>query len=193
MTGYIVHYTRDDGVSGSKSDIGATTTSTEITGLTNDRTYTISVEATAVDGLSGESEEMIITLSEYSSRVDNLSSSHCTEPPPDPPQDVTVVDVEPASVRVSWQTVEDADRYIVTFSQTRDDDQQGLCSTSHTPSVTVTTSPASIDVGQTVDSTENMLKAYTTYFITVASVSDVLGRGEDSEPSPHTTIQKSKW
>ena len=108
---------------------------------------------------------------------------------------MTVVDVEPASVRVSWQTVEDADRYIISFSQaTRDDDQQGLCSTSHTPSVPVTTSPASIDVGQDVDSTtENMLKAYTTYFITVASVSDVLGRGEDSEPSPHTTIQTSKY
>ena len=107
---------------------------------------------------------------------------------------MTVVDVEPASVTVSWETVEDADRYIISFSQARDDDQQGLCSTSHTPSVPVTTSPASIDVGQDVDSTnENMLKAYTTYFITVASVSDVLGRGEDSEPSPHTTIQKSKW
>ena len=107
---------------------------------------------------------------------------------------MTVVDVEPASVRVSWQTVEDADRYIVTFSQARNDDQQGLCSTSHTPSVTVTNSAASIDVGQTVDSTtENMLKAYTTYFITVASVSDVLGRGEDSETSPHTTIQTSEY
>ena len=128
--------------------------------------------------------------------VDPLSiSPFCyTEPPPDPPQDVTVVDVEPASVRVSWQTVEDADRYIVSFSQAkRYEGQRGLCSTSHTPSVTVTTSPASIDVGQTVDSTtENMLKAYTTYFITVASVSDVLGRGEDSEPSQHTTSQTSK-
>ena len=107
---------------------------------------------------------------------------------------MTVVDVEPASVTVSWQTVEDADRYIVSFSQARDDDQQGLCSTSHTPSVTVTTSPASIDVGQDVESTnENMLKAYTTYFITVASFSDVLGRGEDSEPSPHTTVQTSEY
>ena len=64
MTGYIVHYTRDDGVSESESDIEATTTTSEITGLTNDRTYTISVEATAVEGLSGESAEMNITLSE---------------------------------------------------------------------------------------------------------------------------------
>ena len=53
VTGYIVHYTRDDGVSGSES-VGSSTTSTEITGLTVDRTYTISVEATA-NGLSGES------------------------------------------------------------------------------------------------------------------------------------------
>ena len=105
---------------------------------------------------------------------------------------MAVVDVEPVSVRVSWLAVDDADKYIVTFSQSRDNDQQGLCSTSYTPSVTATTSPASIDVGQTVDSTtENVLKAYTTYFITVASVSDVSGRGEDSEPFQHTTIQTS--
>ena len=62
VTGYIVHYTRDDGVSGSES-VGSSTTGTEITGLTVDRTYTISVEATA-NGLSGESAEMTITLSE---------------------------------------------------------------------------------------------------------------------------------
>ena len=64
VTGYIVHYTRDDGLSGNESDIGATTMTSEITGLTNDRTYIISVEATAADGLSGESAEMNITLSE---------------------------------------------------------------------------------------------------------------------------------
>ena len=63
VTGYIVHYTRDGGSARTK-DVGSSTTSTEITGLTVDRTYTISVEATAAEGLSGESEEMIITLSE---------------------------------------------------------------------------------------------------------------------------------
>ena len=63
VTGYIVHYTRDDGRVGTES-VGSSTTSTEITGLTVDRTYTISVEATAADGLSGESAEMIITLGE---------------------------------------------------------------------------------------------------------------------------------
>ena len=62
VTGYIVHYTRDGGSAKTK-DVGSSTTSTEITGLTVDRTYTISAEATA-NGLSGESEEMIITLSE---------------------------------------------------------------------------------------------------------------------------------
>ena len=64
VTGYIVHYARDDGRVGTVS-VGSSTTSIEITGLTSDRTYTISVEATAADGLSGESEEMIITLSEW--------------------------------------------------------------------------------------------------------------------------------
>ena len=104
-----------------------------------------------------------------------------------------VVDVEPASVTVSWQIVEDADRYIISFSQARDDDQQGLCSTSHTPSVPVTTSPASIDVGQTVDSTtENMLKAYTTYFITVVAVSGTGFNSGDSDTVQHTTTQIGK-
>ena len=62
VTGYIVHYTRDGGSARIK-DVGSSTASTEITGLTSDRTYTISVEATA-NGLSGESEKTTIALSE---------------------------------------------------------------------------------------------------------------------------------
>ena len=61
MTGYTVHYTRDDGRAERISALPPSTTSTDITGLTG-RTYTISVEATTGNGLSGESEEGTITL-----------------------------------------------------------------------------------------------------------------------------------
>ena len=63
MIGYIVHYTRDD-TSMKNKTVGSSTLSTMITGLISDRTYVISVEATVANGLSGESVEMAIILSE---------------------------------------------------------------------------------------------------------------------------------
>ena len=99
--------------------------------------------------------------------------------------------VEPASVRVSWQSVENADSYTVTFTQATGGDQEGLCSGSHTASVSVTTTSATIAVGLDVgDDVTDMLRAYTTYFITVVAVSEVLGTGRVSERVEHTTIQR---
>ena len=57
MTGYTIHYTE----SGGTGTAGAGSTSTDITGLTDGETYTISVEARS-EHLSGESEEMTTTL-----------------------------------------------------------------------------------------------------------------------------------
>ena len=57
MTGYVVHYRTGSSVETESSS----STTAEITGLTNGATYTISVEATSLH-LSGESEEMAITL-----------------------------------------------------------------------------------------------------------------------------------
>ena len=117
--------------------------------------------------------------------------SHYTEPPPDPPEGMVVDDVEPASVRVSWQSVENADTYTVTFTQAMGVDQEGLCRmASHTASVSVTTTSATIAVGLDVESATDMLRAYTAYFITVVSVSEVLGTGTGSERVEHTTIQR---
>ena len=77
-------------------------------------------------------------------------------------------DVESTAVRVSWQAVENADRYTVTLSQTMGDDQLGLCrEDSHT--VSVDTFNLSVIVGQTDN---DMLRAYTTYSITVVAESD---------------------
>ena len=64
VTGYTVHYTGDDSRAERISGLPPSTTSTDITGLTSGRTYTISVEATTGNGLSVESEERTITLRE---------------------------------------------------------------------------------------------------------------------------------
>ena len=112
-----------------------------------------------------------------------------SEPPPEAPGDFAVSDVKSSSVRVSWQTVEDADRYIVTLSQTMGDDQLGLCpEDSH--AVSVNTSNLSLVVGQTED---DMLKVYTTYSITVAAESDRQGSSQNSDLVTFTTTQKSMY
>ena len=109
-------------------------------------------------------------------------------------------DVGSASVTVSWLAVEDADRYTVTFTQTMGDDQLGLCtSSSHTASVSVdTTTSASITVtvGKDVEiGDDDMLRAYTTYSITVVAESDESDRinSQDSVPVTITTAQTSRW
>ena len=56
---YTVRY--NDGHSHMMRTVSSSSTSYDITGLTNGLTYTISVEATS-DHLSGESEQMTITL-----------------------------------------------------------------------------------------------------------------------------------
>ena len=109
-----------------------------------------------------------------------------------------VNDAGSTSVTVSWQAVEDADRYKVTFTQTMGDDQLGLCpSATHTASVSVaTTTRASISVGRSVDpNIHDMLKAYTTYSITVVAESDEIDRinSQDSVPVTVTTAQTSMW
>ena len=95
---------------------------------------------------------------------------------------------ESTLVGVSWNSVENADRYTVTLSQTMGDDQLGLCrEDSHT--LSVDTSSLSVIVGQTND---DMLRAYTTYSITVVAESDELGNSQHSQPVTVTTGQKGE-
>ena len=103
--------------------------------------------------------------------------------------------VDDTSVTVSWGTVDDADRYTVTFTKTRTTSTQlGLCITAgHVVSVSVDapSTSASIGVGQMLEGGDTtMLRAYTTYSITVIAESDVTG---SSEPVTVTTAQTSKW
>ena len=97
-------------------------------------------------------------------------------------------------VTVSWRAVEDANRYTVIFSQVQGTTQQGLCpSGSHTASTTVDgVTTASISVGEDVESTDDMLRAYTTYAVTVEAVSDARGTSTPSDGGTVTTPQTSK-
>ena len=96
-------------------------------------------------------------------------------------------EVQPHSVRVSWQAVEGADTYTVRFSQTTGEQQQGLCSSSHSGSVEIVNGLTVVIMGEGDD----MLRAFTTYSITVAVVSAVLGSSGDSQPVTVTTAQTS--
>ena len=104
-----------------------------------------------------------------------------------PPRGVIVSDIQSHSVQISWEAVEGAENYNISLTKTMRDDQLGLCSESHT--VSVGTSNLSIVVGQTA---EDMLRAYTTYSITVVAMSDVWGSSGESEPINTTTHQTCK-
>ena len=121
-------------------------------------------------------------------------SSH-TEPPPAPPAGLRVDNVDDTSVTVSWGEVSDADRYTVTFRQVNGADQKGLCTAgAHEVSVDTTSTSTSISVGQMLAADDTtMLRAYTTYSITVIAMSDLTGSSEDSTAITVTTLQISKW
>ena len=100
------------------------------------------------------------------------------------PTHVYVNETQPTSVKLSWQRVEGANRYCVILAVTMGDH---LCSDSHT--ISVITSSQSVVVGQT---NQDMLRAYTTYSITVVAMSDVWSGGGESEPIIITTNQTSE-
>ena len=203
VTGYVIHYGAGTSV-GTKA-VTASSSRTDITGLTSGLTYTISVEATS-DQLSGECDDVTILLSKGNvythcermlfpvgmSVYTTMDFSHAVTAL-EAPISVTVSDVGSTSVTVSWQAVEDADKYTVIFTQTRRDVQLGLCHwASHTANISVATTSARIVVGLDVGPDDNaMLRAYTTYSVTVVAESDVRFSSGDSEPIAVTTAQTS--
>ena len=105
---------------------------------------------------------------------------------------------EPLSVTVSWDAVEGADRYTVTFTQLMGEGQEGLCFMSnHVASLVVNAISgagdrvtASVPVGANVDSSiNNMLRAFTTYTVVVVAQSDTFGDSTPSETALYTTQQ----
>ena len=113
-------------------------------------------------------------------------------PPPDtPPMNVIADNVGTTSVSVSWNAVNDADRYTVTFTRATDNEQEGACPMStHTASVTVNapSTTVSIDIGENDESVTDMLRAYSTYFITMVASNDG-GNSGDSEQISILTSQ----
>ena len=198
MTGYIIHYTDSSGNAETIDGISASSASTDITGLTDGETYNISVEATS-EHLPGESEEMTIALSQgrSSSILFYYVPPPLTESPPATPEGLMLGTVNSTSITVSWEAVTDASSYTVTLTRATGTDQQGECTGSHIASVSVDVPVinASVDIGYDVESTAtDMLRAYSTYFITVVAVSDAGGPSEDSDPisifTPQTGINK---
>ena len=106
---------------------------------------------------------------------------------------VMAVNVGTTSVSVSWNAVNDADRYTVTFTRATGNEQEGACpGSTHTASVTVDAPSitASIDIGENVVlSVTNMLRAYSTYFITMVAGTYEGGKSDDSEKKSILTSQ----
>ena len=112
--------------------------------------------------------------------------------------------VDDTSVTVSWGAVDDADRYNVTFTKTTTmETQQGVCIPAvhvviisvpvDAPSTSTSRISASISVGQMLEREDTtMLRAYTTYSITVVAVNGT-GSSGDSVAITVTTAQTSKW
>ena len=106
-------------------------------------------------------------------------------------------DSESTSVSISWESVEDADYYTVSFSSTVGVYQKGLCTDdSHSANVTAHVPIASIPVAET-ESQNITLRAYTSYSVTVVGYSDMWGRTEGSHTVIFTTHQmgmcKTQW
>ena len=94
------------------------------------------------------------------------------------------------SVRLSWESVEDADSYSLTLAQAQGAEQEGLCPDTHTISQSVGSTSASISI---VGSTETgVLRAYTTYVVTVRAVSGARGTSGESQSKTVLTPQTSE-
>ena len=115
---------------------------------------------------------------------------------PGSPENVTIEVAKNASVRVLWEAVEDADYYTVSFSQAVGDYQEGLCRDDpHSANVTVfnTTTVTILFIEDLASNETSMLRAYTTYSVTVVAFSDVWGRTVGSEAVTFTTPQTSQY
>ena len=108
---------------------------------------------------------------------------------------MAVAVAETTSVTVSWESVGDADSYTVTLSQAQGAEQQGLCNIeSHSLTLSeIMTISAGVPIGKDVGPSETgVLRAYTTYVVTVKTVSAVRGTSQDSQRRTVFTPQTSE-
>ena len=86
-----------------------------------------------------------------------------------PPTGVGVTNIHPHSVGLSWRAQSGVDSYTVKYTQTQGASQLGECKNStHSGSVSTTNASTSITVQGSGD---DMVRAFTTYSITVTAVS----------------------
>ena len=144
--------------------------------------------STSLEGVLGKSLNCV---------SETFSSSELALKPllPGSPESVTFKLSDTNSVRVLWEAVENVDYYTVSFSQAVGDDQEGLCRDDpHSANVTVDDVPtASIAMGEDVGSDEtSMLRAYTTYSVTVVAFSNVWNKTAGSKAVTFNTSQRGK-
>ena len=192
MTGYVISYYADGNLTGSQN-VSANVTSVAMTGLDNSVNNSISVMALSEQPyLPGRSaRKNILSCKSFVTSIHSIRIiSHILYHSGNVSK-VVLNGSNTTSVSVSWEEVEGADNYTVSFSTAVGDDQEGLCTDDyHSASVTVNVSTASIAVGEDVDSNEtSLLRAYTTYSVTVVAFSSEWGTAEGREM--FTTLQTS--
>ena len=112
-------------------------------------------------------------------------------PPPSAPT-VSVSDVQPHSVRVSWSAQSDVDRYTVNYVLQQGAAQLGLClqdthsGFAESPITNVTVEGTGGDGGF-------RLRAFATYSVTVTAVSEIRGSSVPSDPVLFITAQTGSW
>ena len=130
---------------------------------------------------------LLLTNTLLCAHINSLSVSR-----PDPPTGLAVSDIQPHSIRVSWDDQPDADSYIVQYNSLNfvGGIQLGVCSNeTHSGSINTAGSTTSIIVGEG----RNRLRAFTTYSFTVVAVNDTLGRSRPTNPSRVITTARTGY
>ena len=104
--------------------------------------------------------------------------------PSSAPTGVSVSDIQPHSVRVSWSAQSDVDRYTVNYVLQQGHAQQGLCrQTPQFGSITTAESTAtSVTLEGSGGDGEFRLRAFATYAVTITAVSERRSNSDASDP-----------
>ena len=107
-------------------------------------------------------------------------------PAPSPPTGFRVTNIQPHSVDLSWDVQFGVERYIIHYSQVQGPSQMGACNGTHSGSFSTINDSTRITVRGSGD---DMLRAFTTYSITVTAVRVTIGSSAPSVPVHVTTAQ----
>ena len=131
----------------------------------------------------------LIASSQLPPSLLSIITSFLPEFAPSPPTGVGVTNIHPHSVGLSWSAQSGVASYTVQYTQTQGASQLGECKNStHSGSVSTTSASPSITVQGSGD---DMVRAFTTYSITVTAVSatSFLGSSAPSTAVVVTTTQ----